>query len=464
MIKGLFRKKNVSFIRDASEHSKLAKTLGLFDLIAMGIGAIIGTGIFVLTGVHAANTAGPAVTLSFFLAGLTCIFVALVYTEIASSIPSSGGSYTYAYVAIGEIAAWMVGWLVICQFLCSCTAVAVGWSGYVVGVLKQLNIHIPDALTKNPFDGGVINLPAVLIVLLMVMVLIRGIKESTKINAILVFVKLAAIFIFIGIALPHVDFSNWSDFMPYGMNGVALGAGSLFIAYTGFDAIANAAEESKNPERDVTISIIASIAVSAVLYVIVAAVLTGIVDYKMLNNAEPLAFALKANGSNLGGAIVAAGGIAGMTTVILFQLYAGTRVLMSMSRDGLMPKVFSKIHPKFMTPHLATIIAGGSLAVLSGFMPIRMMADLSSIATLSILLSVVVSALLLRRNKPLINRPFKCPSIYVMSTLSFICCGYLIASLLQTVGLIFALWLAVGLVVYFVYTRKNATRVYNKSK
>jgi basic amino acid/polyamine antiporter, APA family len=459
----LFRKKTITFEHNVSGHSKLKKTLGAFDLFAIGLGTVIGTGIFVLTGIHAAQTAGPAVTISFAIAGLTCVFVALVYTEVASALPSSGGSYTYAYVAIGELAAWIVGILAIGQFFAGCTAVAAGWSGYVMGVLKQLNINVPYALTHNPFDGGVVDLPAIFIVLLITLILIKGIKESITLNTILVFVKIAAIFIFLGVAVPHFNIENWSNFMPFGVSGVTLAAGSLFIAYTGFDAIANATEESKNPERDVTIGLIGSIVVSMLLYVAVAGMLTGITHYTNLNNAEPLAYALKVNGSNVGGAIVAAGGIAGMTTVILFQLYAASRVAMTMSRDGLLPEFFSKIHSKFSTPHVATIIIGGLIAVCSGFLPIKIMADLVGICSLSVVVSVIISGLKLRKSKPTMKRPFRCPMIYVVATISLASCSYLIATLLQTVGLIFIAFIILSVIVYFTYSRKRATKVYIKN-
>ena len=459
MIKSLFRKKNVDFIRSMSGKSKLNKTLGLVDLTALGIGAIIGVGVFVLTGLHASQTAGPAITLSFILAGMTCIFVALAYTEVASLMPSSGGAYTYTYAAIGEVAAWAVGWMIIVQFVATSTTVAIGWSHYVLGVLKQLNIHIPEVLTKSPLEGGIINLPAVLIVLFLTSILIKGIKESSTFNLVLVIIKLGAIAVFLAVAAPHVDFQNWNNFMPFGWDGVTLAGASLFIAYTGFDAIANAAEESKNP-RDVTISLIGSITLSAVLYVLVAGVLTAIVPYYDLNNAEPLAYALKVNGSNIGGAIVAVGGIAGMTTVILVQLYAGGRVLMAMSRDGMMPKVLGKIHKKFLTPYVATIAGGLVSAALAGFMKLRVMGDLNSMATLCILMFVVFTTVKLRITKPHVKRPFRCPMLYPIAFVSFICCGYLAYSLLETVGKLFVGWMALGFAVYFIYMRKQATKIY----
>lgn len=459
----LFRKKNVTFTHQVSDHSKLDKTLGAFDLFAIGLGSVIGTGIFVLTGIHAAQTAGPAVTISFVIAGITCIFVALVYTEVASALPSSGGSYTYSYVAIGEFAAWTIGLLAVTQFVAACTAVAAGWSGYLIGILKQFNISLPYNLAHNPFDGGIVDLPAVFISVLVGFILVKGVKESKVVNTIFVFIKIAAIIIFLAVAAPYFDATNWNSFMPFGFSGITLASGSLFMAYTGFDAIANATEESKKPEKDVTIGLIGSISVSIVLYVIVAAMLTGIIHYTNLNNAEPLAHALKMNGSSLGGAIVAVGGIAGMTTVILFQSYAATRIAMAMSRDGLLPKYFSKIHSKFLTPYIGTIILSGLIAILSGFIPIKIMGDLAGIGSLTVFMFVIISGLKLRKSKPTMKRPFKCPMIKVISFVALIFCGYLITSLMQTVGYIFIAWLVLSTIIYFIYARKSASKVYIKN-
>ncbi len=456
----IFRKKNITLARDVSEHSKLERSLGAMDLLLMGIGAVIGTGIFVLTGIQAATAAGPAVMVSFMLAGITCIFVALVYTEIASSVPSAGGAYTFAYLSLGEIVAWTVGWVSIIQLCLGATTVAAGWSGYMMGVLAQADIYLPYELVNIPSKGGIVDLPACLICLVITAILIRGIKESAKFNAILVVVKIAAIFLFLIIAAPHFNLDNWSNFTPFGIEGVAVAAGAIFMAYTGFDAVANAAEESKDPEKDVTFGLIGSLLVCIVLYVLVSGMLTGIVPYGQLNNAEPLAYALKVNGSNIGGALVAAGGIAGMTTVILFQVYAQSRILMAMARDGLLPKFFSKIHAKYHTPYICTIIIGVSMSIVAGFLPISIMGNMASMGTLIVFLIVSVSAWILRRSKPNIKRPFKCPAIDLITLLAVLSCGYLIYSLSESVGLYMLMWIAVGLVVYFVYSKNNANKFY----
>jgi len=461
----LFRKKNVNFIRDVSGHTKLQKTLGPLDLLFIGLGAVIGTGIFVLTGVNAAVAAGPAVVISFAVAGITCIFVALVYTEVAAAIPSSGGSYTYAYVGIGEIAAWLVGWCLSMQLMFGSTAVASGWSGYVLGVLDQLNIHLPAMMTKTPFEGGLMDLPAFLICLVLMSVVYRGTQESSWLNMILVIVKLGAIALFLIAGFGHFEISNWgsnvNEFMPFGVKGVVLASGSLFLAYTGFDVVANATEESKNPERDVTIGLIASILISMSLYVLVSGILTGIAYYADLNNKEPLAYALKINGHPMIGTTIAIGGIIGMTTVILVQMYGLTRVLMAMSRDGLLPAAFNKIHKKYSTPHIGTLIVGTTMAFIAGFVPIKVMGDVASLSTLVVLMFVTISALMLRKNKPTIRRPFRCPALPLVAIIGLGLCGYLSVTLLSSVGVIFASSILLGFLVFFLYSKKRANRVYS---
>lgn len=467
-MKEIFRKKNVGFVRDVAEHSKLVKTLGLMDLIFIGIGAVIGTGIFVLTGVNAAIGAGPAIVLSFVLAGVTCIFVALAYTEIASTLPSSGGAYTFAYVSLGEVFASMVGWLSVLQLSCGSMTVASGWSGYVVGALKAMGVELPASLIASPAEGGLINLPATLICIVISLILIRGVQESTKFNNLFVIIKLAAIGTFIAIASPKVNFDNWSNFMPFGYSGVASVAGSIFMAYTGFDAIANAAEEAKKPERDITISLIATLLICMGLYVTVSALVTLIAPYTELNNAEPLAYALKTNGSSMGGMIVAVGGIAGMTTVILVNIYAQTRIFMAMSRDGLMPKLFSKIHPKFATPYKSTLLVGTIMGLFAGLVPIKQLGDLASLGTLVMFIFVTISCIALRIRKPDIHRPFKCPALYLISTIAILACLYLIYNILAASGFglvtkSFIGWALAGLAFYFLYSKQNADRIYKEN-
>jgi APA family basic amino acid/polyamine antiporter len=467
MEKGLFRKKNINFIRDASNHTKLKKSLTAFDLLFIGLGAVIGTGVFVLTGVNAAVASGPAVFISFGIAGITCIFVALAYTEVAAAIPSSGGSYTYAYVALGELVAWLVGWCVIIQIGFGSTTVASGWSGYIVGVLNQMDIYPPEMLIKTPFEGGIIDLPAFLICILLTGVVYRGTHESSMLNNILVFVKLGAILVFITMSSGHFDVKNWGsnmkEFMPFGFKGITLASGALFLAYTGFDVVANASEESTNPERDVTIGLIGSIIISIVVYVLVSGLLTGIAPYADLNNKEPLAYALKINGSNISGTVVALGGIIGMTTVILVQIFGLSRVFMAMSRDGLFPACFNKIHSKYSTPYIGTLIVGFGMALVSGLVPIKMMGDLASLATLLVLSTIAIAALKLRKSRPTMRRPFKCPALPVIAPLALLLCGYLAFNLLMDIGWIFGLYVLFGLFVYFIYSRKRANLIYTQN-
>jgi APA family basic amino acid/polyamine antiporter len=335
-----------------------------------------------------------------------------------------------------------------------------GWSGYVVGFLSQAGVHLPTSITTSLFDGGIFNLPAAIIVLVMSCVLIRGTEESSLINMILVVIKLSIILLFVFIALPFFKFSNWGNFMPFGLEGVAIGAGTVFVSYTGFDAIANAAEETHKPEKNIVIGLVGSVAIATIFYMLVAGMLTGIADFKLLNTPEPLAYALKLNGSNMGGAIIAVGAITGMTTVVLVQTYALTRVLMAMSRDGLVPKFFSKIHKKYSTPYINTMVCGLCLAICAGIFPIVVIGRLASIGTLIILCFVVINALVLRKNKPNLHRPFKCPFLPVISLLGFTFCLYLIYSLLKVIGLVFMGWVVLGVFIYFIYARKNASKVY----
>ncbi len=362
----IFRRKNLSQIIESAKKSVLSKTLGPTDLVLLGIGSVIGAGIFVLTGIGAAKYAGPAISLSFIFSAVACSFAALAYAELASMVPVSGSAYTYSYTIIGEFVAWLVGWALILEYGLASSTVASGWSGYMIGILHSGGVDLPEYLTKGPIEGGIINLPAVFIALFIGFLLIRGVKESAIINRILVAIKLTAIFIFVLVATPMVKVSNWHNFMPFGIHGVFLGAGAIFFSYIGFDSVATTAEECKNPRKDLPIGIIGSLAFSSVLYVVVSLLLTGIADYKLLDSSEPLALALRINGSNIGSALVAVGAITGMTTVTLVMMYGQSRVFFVMSRDKLIPEFFSKIHPKFKTPYISSIIVAVAVALSSG--------------------------------------------------------------------------------------------------
>lgn len=452
----ILRTKSIDLLRAGAEEKGLKKTLGALDLVLLGIGCIIGTGIFVLTGVAAAKYAGPALMLSFVLSGLACGFAALAYAELAAIVPIAGSAYTYSYAALGEIIAWIVGWNLVLEYSVGSSAVAAGWSGYVVGLLKSAGIVLPQAYTAVPADGGIVNLPAMFIALFLSLMLVRGTKESATLNRVLVLIKLVAVFIFLFLAGPKVDVANWTPFMPYGFSGVAAGAAIIFFAYIGFDAVATAAEECRNPNRDLPIGIVGSLIVCTILYIVVAGVLTGVVPYTQLNNAEPVAFALRYIGYNMGSALVGTGAICGITTVLLVLMYGQTRVFFAMSRDGLIPASICKVHPKYGTPHVITIVAGIAVALIAGFTPIGIIAELTNIGTLFAFVVAAIGVLVMRFTRPDIHRPFKCPAVWLISPLAVISCAYLMYNLPVETWLRFGIWSLIGFVVYFAYSYRNS--------
>ena len=447
----LFRTKSIEQMRETAAHSGMAKTLGAVDLILLGIGCVIGTGIFVLTGVAAAKYAGPAVTISFMISGLACALAGLAYAEFSSIVPASGSAYTYTYASLGEFIAFIVGWNLILEYTVTASAVASGWSGYVTGLLLSAGIDPGHALTHVPADGGIINIPAIFITLLLSVLLIRGTQESTKLNRILVGVKLTAIAIFLLLAIPHVDTMNWEPFMPFGFSGVSAGAAVIVFAYLGVDSIATAAEETKNPAHDMPTGIIASLLICTVLYIAVTAVMTGNVPYTELDNAEPVAFVLRELGYRFGSALVGTGAIAGLTTVLLVMMYAQTRAFFAMSRDGLIPQSVCKIHPRFATPHRITIIVGIAVAIISGFTPINVIAEMCSVGTLFAFIISSIGVMVMRRKYPDLPRPFRCPAIYVVGTLAIVSCGYIMYNLSSMTWERFWVWSALGILIYFLY-------------
>lgn len=453
----LLRKKSIAELVRGTEGNCLRKTLGATDLVLLGIGCIIGTGIFVLTGVAAAKYAGPGIMLSFVLSGLACAFAALTYSELASMVPVTGGAYTFAYVAMGEVVSFMVGWALICEYTIGSAAIAAGWSGYMVGLLKSAGIVLPTAWTAVPADGGILNVPSILITAILTFLLILGTRESAALNKILVFIKLGCIAFFLFLATPHIDPLNWQPFLPFGWGGVATGAAIVFFAYIGFDTVATAAEECKNPNRDIPIGIVGSLVVATILYIAVAAVLTGVVPYSALNNSEPVAYALRAIGMNFGSALVALGAICGITTVLLVFMYGQSRVFLAMARDGMIPQSLVKIHPQYGTPHIITIIAGGVVSVLSGLLPINIIAELCNMGTLFAFVLVSLGVWVLRRTQPDMPRPFRCPAVGVVVPLAVLLCSYLIVNLPLRTVLFFGGWQIIGMVVYFMYSRKNST-------
>ena len=452
----LFRRKSIDELQAAAAASGMLKNLAAVDLLMLGIGAVIGTGIFVLTGVAAAKYAGPAVPLSFILSGLTCALAGLAYAEFASIVPASGSAYTYAYASLGEFIAFIVGWNLILEYTVTSSAVAVGWSGYVVGLFASAGFVLPHELVAAPEEGGVFNLPAVLITLFLSFLLVRGTKESVKLNRILVFVKLAAIFLFLVLAAPHVDVTNWEPFLPFGYSGVVSGAAIVFFAYIGFDAVATTAEECRNAARDLPVGIIGSLFICMLLYAVVAAVLTGVVPYSMLDTAEPVAFALRHIGYNVGSAIVAVGAICGITTVLLVLLYGQSRIFFAMSRDGMVPANVCKIHRRFHTPYRVTILGAIFVSVIAGVFPIGMIAEMANIGTLSAFLIASVGVMVLRKTEPDLKRNFKCPAVWLIAPLAVLSCGYLMANLPLATWHRFGFWILFGLCVYFGYSRAHS--------
>lgn len=452
----LFRKKSIDELQAVAAASGMLKNLAAVDLLMLGIGAVIGTGIFVLTGVAAAKYAGPAVPLSFILSGLTCALAGLAYAEFASIVPASGSAYTYAYASLGEFIAFIVGWNLILEYTVTSSAVAVGWSGYVVGLFASAGLVLPHELVVSAEDGGIFNLPAVLITLFLSFLLVRGTKESVKLNRILVFVKLAAIFLFLVLAAPHVDVTNWDPFLPFGYSGVVSGAAIVFFAYIGFDAVATTAEECRNAARDLPVGIIGSLFICTLLYAVVAAILTGVVPYAMLDTAEPVAFALRHIGYNVGSAIVAVGAICGITTVLLVLLYGQSRIFFAMSRDGMVPANVCKIHRRFHTPYRVTILGAIFVSVIAGVFPIGMIAEMANIGTLSAFLIASIGVMVLRKTEPDLKRNFKCPAVWLIAPLAVLSCGYLMANLPLATWHRFGFWILFGLCVYFGYSRAHS--------
>ena len=452
---GLWRTKSIEQANEIGE-SGLHRVLSGLDLTLLGIGAIIGAGIFVLTGIAAATKAGPALTLSFVLAGLACLFAALVYAEFASTVPVSGSAYTYSYVTLGELAAWIIGWDLILEYSVASAAVAIGWSGYFNRVLSGIGLGLPDVLTRTPFDGGWLNLPAFLIILGVSGILALGIRESSRFNNTIVVLKLGIIVLFLVTAIPQVDTTNWDPYFPFGWHGVVGGAGLIFFAYIGFDAVSTAAEEARNPQRDIPRGILGSLVICTLIYIVVAAVLTGIVPYAQLNVPDPVAFGLEHIGAHAAAGLISVGAIAGLSSVLLVLLYGQSRIFFAMSRDGLLPPVFSRVHPRFRTPVRVIMVTGSVVALVAGFMPIQQVAELVNVGTLAAFSLVSVAVMVLRYTRPELHRPFRTPWVPLVPLLAIGFCGYLIASLDAVTLWRFVIWMALGLVIYFLYARHHS--------
>jgi len=456
----LFRTKNIESMLDVSEHDGLRKVLGPVDLVLMGIGAIIGTGIFVLTGTGAL-TAGPALTVSFVIAAMACGFAALCYAEFASAIPVSGSIYTYSYATLGEIIAWMIGWDLLLEYGLATSAVSVGWSGYFQSLVAGFGLHLPVAITAAP--GAVpgvqtlVNLPAILIMLAITWVVSYGVRESARLNNVMVAIKITVVLLFIAVGVWHVKPANWQPFAPFGFTGIFNAAALVFFAFIGFDAVTSAAEEVRNPGRDLPIGIIGSLAVCTILYVAVAAIMTGIVPFMKFEGVDhPVSLALQYAGQNWVAGFVDLGAILGMTTVILVMTYGQTRIIFAMSRDGLLPEALSAVHPVHATPFTATWTVGIVFSAIAGFVPLNVLAELINIGTLSAFTLISIATLVLRRTQPNLPRTFRCPGVPVVPLLSVAFCLFLMAHLQKLTWIAFLCWLALGLVIYFAYSRRNA--------
>jgi len=505
---------------ESQESHGLKRSLTALNLTTLGIGAIIGAGIFVLSGQAAAQYAGPAIVISFIISGLACACAGLCYAEFASMIPIAGSAYTYAYATLGEFLAWIIGWDLILEYLFAASTVSVGWSGYVVSFLKDFNINLPvqytaathsvlinipnlgwkpltetlsQSLTATginvaslPHITGVLNLPAMFIVAVLTTLLVIGIRESANFNNIMVITKVSVIILFIGIGIMFIKTANWHPFIPpnkvetqsfahfggfwgwlkaythefgkYGLSGILRGAGVIFFAYIGFDAVSTAAQEAKNPQRDMPIGILGSLSISTVLYILVAIVLTGVVSYTQLNVPDPVAVGVNAMGQGMFWLrpIIKIAAIAGLSSVILVMLMGQPRIFFSMSKDGLLPPMFSKVHPRFKTPYISTLITGFVAMIIAGILPISILGELVSIGTLLAFVIVCLSVLLLRKRKPDIERPFKTPFVPTIPIIGASICFIQMAALPRDTWLRLIIWMAVGFVIYFTYGVKHS--------
>jgi APA family basic amino acid/polyamine antiporter len=498
----MFQRKSVQQIQSDLAHGELKRSLGPLNLILLGIGCIIGTGIFVLTGLAAAQYSGPAITVSFVITGTLCAFVALCYAELASALPVSGSAYSYSYASMGELAAWVMGILLVLEYGLSASTVAVGWSGYFVSVLQDFNINIPPALTAAPgvevkdaaghvVATGVINLPAILIIAAVIALLVRGVSESATVNNIIVAIKLTVVIAFIVIGVRFVNTANWHPLVPaeipppppgtptdlphqilralgdvfmgtghskYGVGGVITGAARIFFAYLGFEAVSTAGAEARNPARDMPIGIIGALVICTALYIATSAVLVGIVPYAQLDTPAPIALAVNRMGMPWFSFLVKIGAIAGLSSVMLVLLYGQTRIFYTMSRDGLLPSVMSVVHKRFKTPWINTIVVGVMACGAAGFLSLDSLADLSNVGSLAAFSLVCITVIYLRVSSPDLVRPFRVPLYPLVPILGAVMCLFLLKSILNKpqTGPFFLTYVGVGFVLYFFYGLWNS--------
>jgi basic amino acid/polyamine antiporter, APA family len=470
----LFTKKSLAQLDEESERNPLRRSLGRVQLIALGVGSIIGTGIFVMTGTAASQNAGPALVLSMILTTIGCAFAGLCYAEFAAMVPIAGSAYTYAYATIGEFIAWIIGWDLILEYALSVSTVAVGWSGYFVSLANDIGIHIPVALTtplgkvvtdqSGATITGIINLPAIFIVVIVSTLLISGIRQSANANAVMVLIKALVLVVFVVAGAAYVKRANLTPFIPpntgafghFGWSGVLRGAGVMFFAYIGFDAVTTAAQESKDPQRDMPVGILGSLAICTVIYIAVAIVLTGIVHYSKLNVADPLAVGIDATGLRWLSPVIKVSALFGLFSTMLVQLLGQTRIFFSMARDGLLPRVFGRVHPRFRTPHVSTILTGTVCALVSGLTPIEVLGQLVSIGTLLAFVLVCIGVVILRKTAPQNRRPFRTPGVPWVPALGAIICLAQMVGLPGETWIRLLIWLAIGLVIYFLYGHTHA--------
>jgi len=485
----LFLRKPLAMLLDEVRgENRLRRVLGPVQLTSLGIGAVIGAGIFVATGAAAHNVAGPALMLSYTFAGITCVFAALCYAEFASMVPVAGSAYTYAFATLGEMFAWIIGWDLVLEYAVGAATVANGWSGYFQSLLPKIGIHLPAAIAQAPiiYDAnvgafvqtpGIVNLPAVIIVAIMTYVLVIGIQESASFNATMVAIKVAAVLFVILVGSFFVNPANWVPFAPYGWTGINIfgnhvagqtdpggqpigmlaGAAIIFFAYIGFDSVSTHAEEAKQPQRDVPIGIIVSLLICTFLYIAVVAVLTGMVPYTQIDPSAGVSSAFAAAGLGWAAVIIAIAGVAGITSVLLVMMLSAPRVFLAMARDGLLPKsFFGDVHPKFRTPWKSTILVGVFVGTLAGFMPLDALLHMTNIGTLMAFVIVCAAVLIMRKMHPEAERPFRCPLVPLVPILGILSCLLLMFSLPAANWWRLAVWLAIGLVIYFAYSQKHS--------
>jgi basic amino acid/polyamine antiporter, APA family len=492
---GLFARKPLELLLEEMKgENRLRRILGPVQLTSLGIGAIIGAGIFVATGAAAHNVGGPALMLSYTVAGITCIFAALCYAEFASMVPVAGSAYTYAYATLGELFAWIIGWDLVLEYAVGSATVATGWSGYFQNVLAKLNIVLPATLRTSPWrydpasaqhlvaTGSFVNLPAVIIVLIITAVLVKGIHESANFNATMVGIKVAAVLFVIGVGVFYIDPANWHPFAPYGWSGLSFfghhvagqtnpggdpvgmlaGAAIIFFAYIGFDSVSTHTEEAKNPQRDVPIGIVTSLIVCTVLYIAVVAVLTGMVKYNELDINAPVSQAFKHVGIGWAEGIIACAGVAGITSVMLVMMLSAPRVFLAMARDGLVSRsFFGDVHPRFRTPWKATILIGVAVVIMSGLLPLDALLLLTNIGTLFAFVIVCAAVLIMRKKYPNAERPFRCPWVPFVPIMGVLSCLMLMFSLPTENWYRLFIWMGIGLVIYFLYGRKHSVMATN---